>query len=611
MTSYSFRSRAAKTSRPSDATSAVHPSDSSRQRATSWLTGLSSASRILPATRLESARVWRVTTDCVPTFRPMTTAMQSNSSDWRTGLLRYASIPAFRASAMSPRRPIDVSMMRRADARAGSDLIACATWMPFISGIIMSRITRSKGSCFEAVCMASRAAGPLSTQTSRMLHPVTKWWSSSRLVALSSTTRTRRPCRSRAFDAEASSTLVVLPKRAVNQNVEPMPGTLSTPIAPPIISASCFAIARPSPVPPYFRVVEPSACVKAVKILARVSSSIPIPVSRTSNLRRRVDSVSSSTLTRTTTSPRSVNLTALPIRLSRIWRKRPGSPRAGPDDLGEHETRQLELLRVRPLGEQLADVFDRLPQVEMDLLQLELPGFDLGEVQDVVDQPEERLGGRPDRVREPSLLRRELRAQEELGHPDHAVHGRADLVAHVRQELRLGLVRLLRATRQLLRALRGGLQLFAVDLDLPARRAQARHHGVERRREETDLVVAVERRVHVEVPLRHFVSELSDPGERPGHRAGQPERGDRAEGVEAGADHEHAQGGVPDHRFDGCQRDLDPQRSPGFAAHPHRRQDLEEPRALPGRVLADRGLGRRSLQSGDFPEIRSRGPSSR
>ena len=42
------------------------------------------------------------------------------------------------------------------------------------------------------------------------------------------------------------------------------PSRLSTAIVPPIISTSCLEMARPSPVPPYLRVVELSAWVKAV-----------------------------------------------------------------------------------------------------------------------------------------------------------------------------------------------------------------------------------------------------------------------------------------------------------------------------------------------------------
>jgi len=50
----------------------------------------------------------------------------------------------------------------------------------------------------------------------------------------------------------------LLVESAVNQNVEPCPGTLVTPICPPIKSTNCFEMARPNPVPPYLRVVEPS-----------------------------------------------------------------------------------------------------------------------------------------------------------------------------------------------------------------------------------------------------------------------------------------------------------------------------------------------------------------
>jgi hypothetical protein len=42
--------------------------------------------------------------------------------------------------------------------------------------------------------------------------------------------------------------------------VEPRPTSLSTVISPPIIWQNRLLIARPSPVPPYFRVVDASAC---------------------------------------------------------------------------------------------------------------------------------------------------------------------------------------------------------------------------------------------------------------------------------------------------------------------------------------------------------------
>ena len=55
-------------------------------------------------------------------------------------------------------------------------------------------------------------------------------------------------------------------------------------------------------------------------------AAIPIPVSRTEKRSSAAPSPTSSTLTVSTTSPRSVNLIALPSRLMSTWRSRTGSP---------------------------------------------------------------------------------------------------------------------------------------------------------------------------------------------------------------------------------------------------------------------------------------------
>ena len=55
----------------------------------------------------------------------------------------------------------------------------------------------------------------------------------------------------------------------VNQKVLPTPSSLSTPISPPIAATSWREMASPSPVPPYLRVVEESACEKVSKSRAR------------------------------------------------------------------------------------------------------------------------------------------------------------------------------------------------------------------------------------------------------------------------------------------------------------------------------------------------------
>ena len=81
---------------------------------------------------------------------------------------------------------------------------------------------------------------------------------------------------------------------------------------------------NPSPVPPNFRVVDPSAGEGSKFFLGL--PGMPIPVSRTEN-RTVTTRRPGGRGTPGRPPPRSVNLTAFPTRLTRIWRSRPGSPR--------------------------------------------------------------------------------------------------------------------------------------------------------------------------------------------------------------------------------------------------------------------------------------------
>ncbi len=62
----------------------------------------------------------------------------------------------------------------------------------------------------------------------------------------------------------------------------PPPGTLRSWISPPSRLESSRLIARPRPVPPYFRLVLASACWNASKMIFCFSSGMPMPVSETS-----------------------------------------------------------------------------------------------------------------------------------------------------------------------------------------------------------------------------------------------------------------------------------------------------------------------------------------
>ena len=79
------------------------------------------------------------------------------------------------------------------------------------------------------------------------------------------------------------------------------------------------------------------------------------------------------------------------------------------------------------------------------LFEREAPGFDLRHVEDVVDDRQQRLGGLSGRADVVPLFRREPGVERKVRHAHDRVHRRADLVAHVRQELAFGHRRLLGA----------------------------------------------------------------------------------------------------------------------------------------------------------------------
>jgi len=105
---------------------------------------------------------------------------------------------------------------------------------------------------------------------------------------------------------------------------------------------------------------------------------------------------------------------------------------------------QLDAFRRCGRRQHVEGALDARPQREGLRLQLDLARLDLREVEDVVDDREERLGGGVDGLREVALLVAERRFHEQAAHADDRVHGRPDLVAHGGQEGALGLVGLLR-----------------------------------------------------------------------------------------------------------------------------------------------------------------------
>ena len=165
---------------------------------------------------------------------------------------------------------------------------------------------------------------------------------------------------------------------------------------------------------------------------------------------------------------------------------------------------ELQFLGVRARRHQLHDVLYCMVQIETDRLDLELAGLDLREVENVVDDGEERFARAADGFQVTLLLRIERRFQQQFGEAQDAVHWRADFVAHVGQELRLG------PARVFSHGLRLAQFAFAVTQRLFGQRAPG---GVEKHRIDAhDLAVLVDvRYVLARVPHRVAVAIAAPP----------------------------------------------------------------------------------------------------
>ena len=173
---------------------------------------------------------------------------------------------------------------------------------------------------------------------------------------------------------------------------------------------------------------------------------------------------------RTVMPPRSVNFSALPSRLNRICRTRVGSPISVSSEPGSHRAGEHQSLGARLRLERAHHAVDQAGEREHRGLELEPPGLDLGEVEHVVDDAQERLRAVAHGRDGAALRGVEPLAVEHFHHAEHAVHRRADLVAHGGKEgrlrlvggFRLGAVALGRRQRHLGGVLRFGLRLLAL-----------------------------------------------------------------------------------------------------------------------------------------------------
>ena len=138
---------------------------------------------------------------------------------------------------------------------------------------------------------------------------------------------------------------------------------------------------------------------------------MPMPVSATSKRTRWPRRVGSPSVTRTVISPSAVNLTALETRLVSICWRRKRSPTTRSGARRSMKARSSSPLPRALLGQQLDGGVDRLGEVELGVLELELAGLDLRQVEDVVDDRQQRVARESDHATRSRAARRSGRCR--------------------------------------------------------------------------------------------------------------------------------------------------------------------------------------------------------
>ena len=108
--------------------------------------------------------------------------------------------------------------------------------------------------------------------------------------------------------------------------------------------------------------------------------------------------------------------------------------------LRRHNSGDFHILVIAALAQKLGHAAQHGAQIDIAYVQTQHPGFDLGEIQNVADQVQQRLARLSDGLGIGALLRAKFGFQQQAAHPQHAIHGRADLVAHGGQKTGFGAV---------------------------------------------------------------------------------------------------------------------------------------------------------------------------
>src|SRR5438067_1016968 len=107
---------------------------------------------------------------------------------------------------------------------------------------------------------------------------------------------------------------------------------------------------------------------------------------------------------------------------------------------GRQETSQLQRFTKSGIAESLDDVLDQIAEIKRRLFELDLARLDLRDIEDPVDNPQQRLGGSAGSLEVMLLLRSRFNVPYQLQHAEDAVYRRAQLMRHVGEKFGLGIV---------------------------------------------------------------------------------------------------------------------------------------------------------------------------
>jgi len=108
---------------------------------------------------------------------------------------------------------------------------------------------------------------------------------------------------------------------------------------------------------------------------------------------------------------------------------------------GRHSRRdpagQLQLFFMGPDGHNVPGLLHQLSKVERNVLQMDMPGLHLGNIENVVDNVQKVFPGLPENLHEFLLFFVQRRLRQEVRHSQDGVQGGSDFVAHAGQEFGL------------------------------------------------------------------------------------------------------------------------------------------------------------------------------